>query len=614
MASRDRIKGITIEIGGNTTQLNKALEGTNKTLRDTQADLRDVQKLLKLDPGNIELLKQKQKLLGTAVDETKKKLEKEKEALRQMKESGDTTKNQKAQDALQREIVETENELKKLEKQYKSCNPAIEAFAAKTKDAAEKTKKLSAVGGIVAGGLLANAYAAGKNADDINTLAKQYGVSTDEIQKWRYASDLVDVSVEDMAASYAKLTKQVGADSKAFEKLGVQTKDTKGEYRDINDIWADTLKALSQIPNETERDIKAQELFGKSAANLADIIDDGGASLKALGDEAENAGLIMSGEALDGANQFNDGIDKLKGTVSSGLMEIGAQLAGNLAPALEQVVEWVTSVCEWLGQLDSDTWTVILVIGGVLAVLSPLLGLLSAVSGALPILAAAFTAVTSPIGLMIAGAIAAGLAIAGIITVIVKNWDKIKAWAKGAWESIKGFFGKIKDFVSGVWDSIKQKTSEIWEGIKNAIMTPINAAKDAVKKAIDAIKNFLHFDFSLPKLKLPHLKVTGGLDLFRWPPQLPKVSVEWYRKAYDNPVMFTQPTVMATAAGLKGFGDGTGAEIVMGMNRLQELVGANAGGNTINIYQQPGQSAEQLAYEVQRVLVRQQRQRSGAYA
>ncbi len=610
----NRIKGITIEIGGDTTQLNKALEGTNKTLRDTQADLRDVQKLLKLDPGNIELLKQKQELLGKSVDATKEKLEKEKEALRQMKESGDTEKNQRAQDALQREIVETENELKKLEKQYKSCNPAIEAFAAKTKDAAEKTKKLSAFGGIVAGGLLANAYAAGKNADEINTLSKQYGVSTDEIQKWMFAAELVDVSVEDIAGSYAKLTKQVGSNEDAFKDLGVATKDAKGEYRDINDIWSDTLKALSEIPNETERDIKAQELFGKSAAELAGIIDDGGASLKALGDEAENAGLILSGEALDGANQFNDGIDKLKGTVSSGLMEIGSQLAGNLAPALEQVVEWVTSVCEWLGQLDSDTWTVILVIGGVLAVLSPLLGLLSAVSGALPILAAAFTAVTSPIGLMIGGAIAAGLAIAGIITVIVKNWDKIKAWAKGAWESIKGFFGKIKDFVSGVWDSIKQKTSEIWEGIKNAIMKPIEAAKEAVKKAIDAIKGFFKFDWSLPKLKLPHLTVTGKLDLFKWPPSLPKVGIEWYRKAYDNPVMFTQPTVMTTSAGLKGFGDGAGAEIVMGLNRLRELVGTTSGGNTINIYQQPGQNAEQLAYEVQRVLVRQQRQRSGAYA
>lgn len=610
MASRDRIKGITIEIGGNTTELNKALKDTNKVLGDTQADLRDVQKLLKLDPGNIELLKQKQELLGKSVDATKEKLEKEKEALRQMKESGDTEKNQRAQDALQREIAETENSLKKLEKQYKACNPTIEAFAAKTKDAADKTKKLSVFGGIVAGGLLANAYAAGKNADDINTLAKQYGVSTDEIQKWRYASDLVDVSVEDMASSYAKLTKQVGADSKAFEELGVKTKDTSGEYRDINDIWADTLKALSEIPNETERDIKAQELFGKSAANLAGIIDDGGASLMAYGDEAERNGLIMSGEALDGANQFNDAIDQLKGTVNASIMEAGAALAETLVPALETLVGWVTSVVTWFGNLDGTTQTVILVIAGLVAALSPALTLISTITTALPALSAAFTALTGPVGIVIA--IIGALIAAGVA--LYKNWDEVKAWAQKLWQGLTDTFNKIKTTITGVWETVKQKTSEVWESIKNAIMTPINAAKEAVRNAIEAIKNFLHFDFSLPKLKLPHLKVTGGLDLFRWPPQLPKVSVEWYRKAYDNPVMFTSPTVLATSAGLKGFGDGTCAEIVMGMNRLQELVGANAGGNTINIYQQPGQSAEQLAYEVQRVLVRQQRQRSGAYA
>ena len=71
----NRIKGITIEIGGDTTKLRTALKGVNTEIRNTQSQLKDVEKLLKLDPGNTELLSQKQKLLAQAVSETKEKLE-----------------------------------------------------------------------------------------------------------------------------------------------------------------------------------------------------------------------------------------------------------------------------------------------------------------------------------------------------------------------------------------------------------------------------------------------------------------------------------------------------------------------------------------------------------
>ena len=123
----DRIKGITIEIGGDTTGLNKALSGTNKEIRNTQSQLKDVERLLKLDPSNTELLKQKQKLLAEAVEETGDKLEKlktaEKQAQNQFKE-GKISEEQ--YNALKREIIATEQELEKTERQsgsVKCCPP-----------------------------------------------------------------------------------------------------------------------------------------------------------------------------------------------------------------------------------------------------------------------------------------------------------------------------------------------------------------------------------------------------------------------------------------------------------------------------------------------------------
>ena len=113
----DRIKGITIEIGGDTTALSKALSGVNKEINSTQKQLRDVERLLKLDPGNVTLLEQKQRLLADSVEQTRQKLDSLKSAEKQVQQQFAQGKVSQAQyDALQREIVATEADLRKAEK------------------------------------------------------------------------------------------------------------------------------------------------------------------------------------------------------------------------------------------------------------------------------------------------------------------------------------------------------------------------------------------------------------------------------------------------------------------------------------------------------------------
>ncbi|MBM6897451.1 hypothetical protein H9X86_08755 [Pseudoflavonifractor capillosus] len=122
----DRIKGITVVLGGDTTGLNKALSGTNKEIKNTQAQLRDVERLLKLDPTNTTLLEQKQRLLAEAVGETKTKLDTLKTAEKQVQDQfkrGEVSQQQ--YDALQREIISTKNELGKLENAAKDTNTQI---------------------------------------------------------------------------------------------------------------------------------------------------------------------------------------------------------------------------------------------------------------------------------------------------------------------------------------------------------------------------------------------------------------------------------------------------------------------------------------------------------
>ena len=121
-----RIKGITVESGGDTTKLQTALKGVNSEIKNTQSQLKDVEKLLKLDPGNTELLAQKQKLLSDAVSETKDKLTTLKTAAEQANTAlANGNISQEQYDALQREIIETEQDLKKLEEQAKQSDAAL---------------------------------------------------------------------------------------------------------------------------------------------------------------------------------------------------------------------------------------------------------------------------------------------------------------------------------------------------------------------------------------------------------------------------------------------------------------------------------------------------------
>ena len=146
MAGRN-IKGITVEIGGDTTKLQTALKGVNTEIKNTQSQLKDVEKLLKLDPGNTELLSQKHKLLADAVKETKEKLETLKTAAEQANEAlakGEISQEQ--YDALQREIIETEQELKKLETAANQSGTALQEIAAKGEKLKTVGESISSVG------------------------------------------------------------------------------------------------------------------------------------------------------------------------------------------------------------------------------------------------------------------------------------------------------------------------------------------------------------------------------------------------------------------------------------------------------------------------------------
>lgn len=620
------IKGITIEFNGDTTKLDKALRQVNNKTKDIDKELRQVEKALKFNPKNVDLLRQKQELLTQKITETKSKLDILKQAQSQMDAEG-IDKNSEDYRKLQREIIETESKLKTFEAQQKQVNNAIKGMDMKKVSDQFKTygenltkagnamKPVSAAGAAVVAGLGAISYKAGVAADDLNTLSKVTGMSTADLQKYSYAADLVDVSVEAIAKSNKKLTKSAydaangsKSQAEAFDAIGVSVTDSNGQLRDSDEIFQDVISALGKMTNETERDALAQKLMGKSAAELNPLIEDGGETYKMVSDTLKKYNLdYIDQETLDQANAFNDSLDTMKLIGSVAISQIGSKLAGYLAPALEKVVGWFGKFAEWLGNLNPKVLAIVGVIAAVVAGIAPLLLILgkvafaiSSITGLMGTLGLSFGALAAPVGIAIA-VIGALIAI-GVL--LYKNWDTIKAYASSlktylinTWNNIKARVSAtvngLKSYLSNAWNTIKTTAQTVWNGIKDKIVTPIQNARDKVKAIIDKVKDFFPIKVGklLKGIELPHFKISGSFNLKN--KTVPKLSVDWYKTGG----IFDSPSII-------GVGE-AGAEAVVPLDKLWSKLDAMQGSQNI-VININGANADpkEIAEEVKRSLIK----------
>lgn len=408
-----KIRGITIELGADTTGLDKALKDTNKNIKTTQNELKDVEKLLKLDPKNTELLRQKQELLGKQIGQTKDKLETlrkaEKEAEDQFKQ-GKISEDQYR--AIKREVAETETNLRSLGKQADAANKKLSnvpetmnKIADKAKTAAQKTRgiSLAAAGALTALG--AGVYKSIQSADTINTQSKQSGISTERIQEYNYAADLIDVSTDSIIAAQKKLKKNMTSSSTstvaAFDKLGVKVTDANGELRDSSEVFDEVVVALSKVTNETERDTLAMELFGKGADELAGLIDDGGEAFKELAKEAHEVGAVLSQDSLAALNKTNDALDKLKAKGTAALGQVAEKLINN--PKFDAFLDKTTEFLDqFIGAIAEMPLEKIETLVGILAgtaAISPLATLIGNVAGAIGKVSSAISGASAAGGL-----------------------------------------------------------------------------------------------------------------------------------------------------------------------------------------------------------------------
>ena len=195
-------------------------------------------------------------------------------------------------------------------------------------------------------------------ADNIITLSMQTGQSTQQLQEFAYASELIDVSVDTLQGSLTKLTNNMqntmngtGNAKASFEALGVSVTNADGSMRSANDVFYETIDALGQVKNETERDAMAMDIFGRSAQDLNPLIIQGSKTIKAYADEAHNMGYVLDDEALSALGAVDDAYQRLQKTQEG----VKNQLAAEFAPYLEEFYGDATQGVKDLGKAIKDS-------------------------------------------------------------------------------------------------------------------------------------------------------------------------------------------------------------------------------------------------------------------
>ena len=361
MASR--IQGITVEIGGDTTKLSKALESVNKSIKGTQSGLKDVNKLLKLDPSNTELVVQKQKMLKDAIEATKEKLATLKTAAQQANEqlaNGEITQQQ--YDALQREIVETEQNLRSLQDQAATTNATL----AKIDEAGEKLQDIGSSVENVGKKFLPVTAAASSNANtNVSMMGKTFKYCAPIAGALGFSAEDTAEAIGLMANSGIKasqagtslrtimnnLSGEVTFVGKNIGEVTIATSNADGSMRSLNDILADCRVAFSGL-SESEKAANAEALVGKNAmSGFLALMNSSETDINKLRGAIENC----DGASESMAETMQDNLNGQLTILKSQLEELAISFGDILMPTIRKIVSAVQQFVDKLNSMDEST-------------------------------------------------------------------------------------------------------------------------------------------------------------------------------------------------------------------------------------------------------------------
>lgn len=319
----------------------------------------------------------------------------------------------------------------------------------------------------VGSALVDTAKEAAQYADDLNTLSKTTGLSTDTLQEFEYMSKLVDVEVSTITGSLKKLVtnmksakKGTGTAADAFKTLKVKVTASNGALRKSEDVFNDVIDALSKMEDGTERDALAMDIFGKSASELNPLIMAGSKTIKEYTKQAHDMGYVLSGETLNSLNEVQDNIDLLDNQMKAIKNTIGVAVAPVVKQITQAFIDWARAV-DWqaVGNVISNVFKVI--------------------------------------GNAVLWAVET---VTNIIRQLVDFGNQCYALyniVSNAISRIPGIFtnmyNNIRDILSGLIHSAYSWGSDMIGGFASGVTAHMNAVLDRVRSLANSIRSFLHF-------------------------------------------------------------------------------------------------------------------------
>jgi hypothetical protein len=388
-------------------------------------------------------------------------------------------------------------------------------------------------------------------------------------------------------------------------------------------------KKLAACNTEAEREKLIRE-------TLSGLYDDAASKY-----EKNNSAILAQNEAQAKLNEAMAKLGEVAAPIITMLTTLGADVLTAITPYIQSFAEnYLPKIQEVLGVVAEklgealkfllEHKTILAVMAGIITGIAIAIGLYNAVAAVkaamdaaqvttLGALIAAQLAQAAAMAVAIAPYIAIVAAIAAVIAIIVlciKHWDQIKAVvikvANSIAEKVEEMktkavehFTNLKEGITNRVEAIKSSVAEKFNAIKQKILTPIQNAKDKVKEMIEKIRSFFNFNWSLPKLKMPHLKITGEFSIS--PPRVPKFSVDWYARGG----VFDKPTLFTSGGRLGGLGE-AGAEAIVPLenntqwlDKIANMLSDKLGGGRNIVLQVDGKTFGQISVDSINALTKQ---------